>query len=489
MLIGRSEQADAGLGVSSNYACLNCCNDSPVNPKVSPGSIEGVVGGSDLFSASYQLEDCYGGISQDNVPASFTRWSSSNTSVAVVATSEGLATGQSAGSATITAQWSATKGTYVPLEYDEGGGYSSSGWCAYNKITLSASATYTVRPSVGKIQYQSGDTFADIAGTLYVLKGTSVTFKAVPKPPSAAWPAGRPVWSGTSGAAGSGPTVTVAFNTASSSTGDFKTVIASSGNNVLVNIIVYELNGVVTPDNDFAGRSNSRFGILEQMSPGFSASPPVTAAQAGGLRWRIASVGVGNGTLAPVDDGAGVYNAPDTAKTVTLKLEVLNGPSKGGGPTRDLTIVQPVGGFIRRIGGIRHTFNSWSVGFLGEIHVTPSDVSFFNLSFYEDVAPGNASGWLAEFNSPHPRSKLMVRIDSKNVVNELDEIYSGRKFGPCGDGEWLWDIPWRIHTDTGRDFVFAIIRQRATSDVFGKATISKGGTTATRVPSYPTSEW
>lgn len=69
---------------------------------------------------------------------------------------------------------------------------------------------------------------------LYVLKGASVTFKAVPNPPTAAWPAGRPVWSGTSGATGSGPTVTVAFNTTSSSTTDFKTVVATSGNAVQV---------------------------------------------------------------------------------------------------------------------------------------------------------------------------------------------------------------------------------------------------------------
>jgi len=301
--------------------------------------------------------------------------------------------------------------------------------------------------------------------------------------------AGRPVWGGTSVASGSGPTVTVAFNTASPSATDFKTVTATSGNSVVLNVIVYDLSGVVMPDNNFTGRSNTRFSILEQMSLSFSATPPITAAPAGGLRWRIVTIGVGNGTLAPVDDGTGIYNAPDTARTVTLKLEVLNGPSKGGGPTRDLTIVQPVGGFIRRIGGIRHTFNSWSAGFLGEIHVTPSDVSFFNLSFYEDAAPENSSGWLAGYPGPHLRSQFFERITSRNVVNQLDEIYSGRKFGPYGDGKWFWDIPWRIRTDTGRDFLFAIIRQLATSDVSGKATISKGGTTVTRVPSDPTSEW
>ena len=34
MLIGRSEQFDLGSGISSNYACANCCPDNGANPRV-----------------------------------------------------------------------------------------------------------------------------------------------------------------------------------------------------------------------------------------------------------------------------------------------------------------------------------------------------------------------------------------------------------------------------------------------------------------------
>jgi hypothetical protein len=42
---------------------------------------------------------------------------------------------------------------------------------------------------------------------------------------------------------------------------------------------------------------------------------------------------------------------------------------------------------------------------------------------------------------------------------------------------------------TGRDYVLRICRQRATSDAIGKVTMSKCGTTITRVPSDPSSDW
>jgi hypothetical protein len=62
----------------------------------------------------------------------------------------------------------------------------------------------------------------------------------LPAPEGAQWPEGKPQWSGTSGATGTGQTATVTFNTTSSSSTDYKTVIAECGNTVTANVIVYE---------------------------------------------------------------------------------------------------------------------------------------------------------------------------------------------------------------------------------------------------------
>lgn len=111
--------------------------------------------------------------------------------------------------------------------------------------------------------------------------------QALPTPANRQFPRGRPVWSGTSGASGTGQTTSVTFNTASSSTSDFKTVIATAGNSMTVNAIVYELTGTFTPEIVFTGRSLTRFGIEENITLGFTATPSLTASQIGGLQWRL----------------------------------------------------------------------------------------------------------------------------------------------------------------------------------------------------------
>jgi hypothetical protein len=81
-----------------------------------------------------------------------------------------------------------------------------------------------------------------------VLVGHSVSFQAVPTPNGSGWPAGWPVWSGSSGASGTGPTCSVTFSTLSSSTSNYYTVTATCGNTyATVNVIVYDLFPILTP--------------------------------------------------------------------------------------------------------------------------------------------------------------------------------------------------------------------------------------------------
>jgi hypothetical protein len=95
---------------------------------------------------------------------------------------------------------------------------------------------------VEKVQYKIGDgEFEDCPDPLIVLKGTEVTFKAIRNPSGSQWPIGKPVWSGTSGITGQYETKAFTFNTLSTSSSDYKTVIAECGLEVTVNVLVCDI--------------------------------------------------------------------------------------------------------------------------------------------------------------------------------------------------------------------------------------------------------
>jgi hypothetical protein len=223
------------------------------------------------------------------------------------------------------------------------GGVKITGACTN---AIDGTTTATVIPAVDKIQYQAHsiwfDTWVDISGTLYVMKGTTVTFKAIPNPADATWPEGKPVWGGTSGASGTGATKAVTFNTVSTSATDFKTVTAECGNTKTVNVIVYDLTGVHIPQDNFTGRSYTKYGVAEVANLSFTVSPTgVTALQMGGLMWcKIAGVGIVDNTGFR---GTGTYTASATASNVTLRVVVLSGPSKNRCVDMAFTVVAPSG--------------------------------------------------------------------------------------------------------------------------------------------------
>ena len=104
-IIGRAEQADSLKGMSSSYACVNCCPASCAQTWMNPPSISGFSGDTQQFTAFQQNEDCFGNMLQPFAISSAT-WSSTNSSVATVNTS-GLATAQNVGTTNIGANWSA----------------------------------------------------------------------------------------------------------------------------------------------------------------------------------------------------------------------------------------------------------------------------------------------------------------------------------------------------------------------------------------------
>lgn len=173
--------------------------------------------------------------------------------------------------------------------------------------------------NIRRLQYQTGGNH-DIESTVYVLKGTTVTFNALPDPPGATFPSSQPHWSGSSGITGTGQTKAVTFNTSSSSSIDYKTVTATAGNTVTANIIVLELTGTLTPADPFSGRSLTDFGVHEHITLSSGITPSgISAAQVGGIQWEQSS---GDGALSDAGtDGAGNYLVANAAGSATLQLK------------------------------------------------------------------------------------------------------------------------------------------------------------------------
>ncbi len=148
VLIGRSEQADTQSGISSNYACLNCCNDNPdaTTFRVSPNSASAAVGDSVTFSATVEMMNCYTGGNDAPIVVDDVIWSSTNPDVAVVGA--GVALAQAPGTANIKAEWHTNR--YLLLPPSGGGGFGpppvgGGGECEAVSVTYNATpATFRV---------------------------------------------------------------------------------------------------------------------------------------------------------------------------------------------------------------------------------------------------------------------------------------------------------------------------------------------------------
>lgn len=124
-LIGRAEQADITRGLSSSYACVNCCPNSFAEGWVTPTPITGFVGDATDCDAMQQDENCYGTLLTPYSRSA--AWTSNNLSVATI-DGGGWASAVGVGSAYLRASWN----TYV---YSGAGGY-----CDSTRITPFAEA-------------------------------------------------------------------------------------------------------------------------------------------------------------------------------------------------------------------------------------------------------------------------------------------------------------------------------------------------------------
>jgi hypothetical protein len=107
-LIGRTEQIDIENGISSNYACQSCCDDSYYDGYIDPISSEVEVGEQINYRAFQRDIDCNNAVTpyyqRITILDGRTDWNSNNTSVATIG-GDSNATATGPGQTTIYASW------------------------------------------------------------------------------------------------------------------------------------------------------------------------------------------------------------------------------------------------------------------------------------------------------------------------------------------------------------------------------------------------
>jgi outer membrane protein OmpA-like peptidoglycan-associated protein len=281
-------------------------------------------------------------------------------------------------------------------------------------------------------------------------------------------------------------------------------VVSASPGGVFATPVV---SGRFTPDDDFAGRSHSRFGVDELINLSFTSLPSRPAADFGGLRWSIVS---GGGTLfLPNVDGTAIYRAPDRAATVRFELRVASGPTAGRVVASPIiTIIEPDSVRMRAVAGTSPGFmpggtipvGRWGAGFLADVFVGPNDVSFLGVTFGEGVIaavvtpPGsflspvhgrlhgqNTFGDAGPGNiSTGTPMASQDQVSIRSTGTQLIPTGTVAGLPTCGIASDLnFAIPWEFSVSGGASGgarqAFAVANSHRTSNFFCHATTEKGG--------------
>jgi outer membrane protein OmpA-like peptidoglycan-associated protein len=273
-------------------------------------------------------------------------------------------------------------------------------------------------------------------------------------------------------------------------------VVSSSPGGLFSTPIV---SGTFTANDEFPGRSHTRFGVDELMFLGFTSLPSRPAADFGGLVWVLIS---GGGSLLFVNpDGSAMYRAPDRAATVQFELRVASGPTAGRVVASPIiTIVEPNSVRMVAVPGTAPGFSAsgtipsgeWGAGFLADVFIGPNDVSFLGVVFGEGVVaavvtpPGSflspVAGRVHPLNTFGPGGP--GNIATGTPLSPVRDQVSIRGFFPtgtflglatCGNSDLNFAIPWEFSVGGGARKGFDVANSHRTSNFFCHATTEKAG--------------
>jgi len=283
------------------------------------------------------------------------------------------------------------------------------------------------------------------------------------------------------------------FGTAS--TPNEHAVVSSSPGGILPLVF-----GTLTPNDNFSGRSTTRFGVGETLNLGFGSFPSRPAADFGGLEWHLAS---GTGTLSAVTPaGTATYTAPARASAERLELRVAAGATAGQVVSRHpISIIEPsalrlvaVAGSFPSFGGWGNppiAAGTWGAGFRGDEFIDPKDVSFQGVVFGEGSVAGVVtgsflSGWAGTVHPANTHGPGLGGNATTGTPVSQDGVWMwggvtpGSFFGipTCGASSFLWAIPWEFSVAGGPRTPFAggfVANHLVRSNFLCHAIISKAG--------------
>jgi hypothetical protein len=251
---------------------------------------------------------------------------------------------------------------------------------------------------------------------------------------------------------------------------------------------------VLTPVDNFAGRSKLRYGLGEEINLSFITTPPgQSAASVGGLRWVVVS---GVATLDPPRCTDGLARLTCGGVAGSVKLNLVNGVDAVM-VAASIVIVLPTDGRITQQPGTRvsHTSGTASAGFKGQIFFDPVDVSFYRCEFREGGSTYDGTGYYAmrsasldeirDGNIRHPIRAAWGPIERGGAqgsrISGFDTIESLPIQPPFSAGVFTWSIAWMLRMVGGSDeFIFTTADHVETLTAAGGMTISKKGTAITR---------
>ena len=187
---------------------------------------------------------------------------------------------------------------------------------------------------IARLQYRVGKGWVNVPrGPLCVLQDTKLVFRAVPA--AGKWRRIKPRWSGPARNKGRGTHFPVTFARLARHRGDFQMVTVTAINRVHVPVLVYDLEPMMTPDDNFPGRSLTDFGIGEDVWLTVKITPFVPVAKLGRLEWAIDRFpGIASVMDFGAHDGTALFNVGGADETFRVRVKVLSCPSRG--QTRDI---------------------------------------------------------------------------------------------------------------------------------------------------------
>lgn len=292
--------------------------------------------------------------------------------------------------------------------------------------------------------------------------GDTITITANSNPGS--FPSGQPIWStGESGVASIEFPIDAAGEFTISATCD------TSVRYIKIFVIKVEHETVATIPAD---RTRTTIGVCEEVS--------ITINLATSVTWSL----TGGGTLSSTSGTSTVFTAGDSPTTSKVTATLSNGEKC----EVEYTVIAPSGVSMTKVANSKkHVNGTASCGFLANITITPTTVSFGNIEGQEQAVAPVVTGFYSTFTQNHAQGGWFS-VGQDNIVGGQDQIFSGNKAPPFSVGTYVWAIPWhyRCAGTSGAGTEFKVVNHSVSATATGKVTMSKAGASESCNASDPT---